>query len=97
LHPVSTGTSLAAMESHEWNENTVEGKRYYRANFQGGRWGFLTTLQKRDPAWDRMENPGREVWQELRDIVWKKYQRKRCPWERVAEIDRVLAEFSQKP
>ena len=32
------------------------------------------------------------VWRELRDIVWKKYQRKRIPWERVAELDRILGD-----
>ena len=80
------------MESHEWNENTEEGKRYYRGNFQGGRWSILTTLQKREPTWDRIESPSEEIWRELRDIVWKKYQRKRCPWERVAELDRLLGD-----
>lgn len=82
------------MESHEWSENTEDGKRYYRANYQGGQWGFLTTTVKRDPTWDRVEPTG-EIWRELRDIVWKKYQRKRCPWERVADIDKILGE--EKP
>ncbi len=80
------------MESHEWHERTEDGVRYYRANYHGLRWGFLTTVQKRDPVWDRVENPTEELWRSLRDIVWKKYQRKRCPWERVAEIDRILGD-----
>jgi len=96
------------MESHEWNENTEEGKRYYRANYQGGRqgsksgrhdskdnlqesnWTILTTLQKRDPKWDFVDEPTLEMWQEVREIVWKKYQRKRCPWERVVELDKII-------
>ena len=80
------------MESHEWSENTDEGKRFYRGNFQGGRWTILTTQQKRDPVWDKVEQPSEDIWRELRDIVWKKYQRKRCPWERVAELDRMLGD-----
>lgn len=28
----------------------------------------------------------------LREIVFNKYQRKRLPWERVAEIDRILGQ-----
>ncbi len=78
------------MESHEWFENTGEGKVYYRANFLGNRWTIMTTRQKRDPEWTDLKPVPTEVWAELRDIVWKKYQRKRCPWERVADIDRIL-------
>jgi hypothetical protein len=80
------------MESHEWFENTAEGKVYYRANFIGGRWTIMTTTQKRDPVWTDIQPVPAEVWRELRDIVWKKYQRKRCPWERVAELDRILGD-----
>ncbi|MFT3991031.1 MAG: hypothetical protein QM680_06430 [Luteolibacter sp.] len=87
------------MESHEWNENTEEGKRYYRVNYQGGReggrWTVLTTLQKRDPKWDIVEQPGREIWTEVRDLVWKKYQRKRLPWERVEEVDKILEKLPE--
>ena len=32
------------------------------------------------------------LWRELREIVWKKYQRKRCPWERVADLDKLLGD-----
>jgi hypothetical protein len=32
------------------------------------------------------------IWRELRDVVWKKYQRKRCPWERVADLDKILGD-----
>lgn len=79
------------MESHEWNEKTEEGKRFYRANYHGKDWAIITTL-KSDPDWVRIEEPSEEVWRALRDIVWKKYQRKRCPWERVAMIDKILGD-----
>jgi hypothetical protein len=84
-----------AMESHEWKLNGEDGKRFYRGNYMSGRWTILTTQQKRNPVWDRLDNPPQEVWAELRDIVWKKYQRKRCPWERVAELDRILGTEGQ--
>lgn len=78
------------MESHEWKENTDEGKRYYRANFLGGNWRILTTTMKRNPEWDIVEAPTAEVWRTLRELVWNKYQRKRCPWQRVESIDEIL-------
>lgn len=81
------------MESHEWNENTDEGKVYYRANYYlSGKWTIMTTMQKRNPTWTDMTPPPEHVLRELRDIVWKKYQRKRLPWERVAELDRLLGD-----
>lgn len=79
------------MESHEWNEHTEEGKRFFRANFHGQKWTILTTL-KTDPDWEILEEPSEEVWRELRNVVWNKYQRKRCPWERVASIDKILGD-----
>ena len=81
------------MESHEWSEKTDGVKVYYRANFIGGRWTIMTTAMKRDPEWTDLREVPVDVWRELRDIVWKKYQRKRCPWERVADLDRIIGEF----
>lgn len=80
------------MESHEWFENGAEGKVFYRANYLGTRWTIMTTRQKRNPEWTDLQPVPIPVWQELRTIVWNKYQRKRCPWERVAEIDRILGD-----
>lgn len=82
---------LGGMEAHEWNERTEEGKRFFRANFHGNEWRIITTL-KTDPDWEILDEPPEEVWRALRDIVWKKYQRKRCPWERVASIDKILGD-----
>jgi len=82
--------TIRCMESHEWHENTDEGKRYYRANFHSGRWSILTTTIKRDPVWDFVNEPDLHIWQELRQVVFNKYQRKRCPWDRVAELDRII-------
>ena len=82
-----------AMESHEWSENTDEGKVYYRANsYLGGKWTIMTTTQKRNPTWTDMTPPPEAVLRELRDVVFRKYQRKRCPWERVADLDRMLGD-----
>jgi hypothetical protein len=78
------------MESHEWFENTREGKVYYRGNYLGGKWTIMTTTQKRDPTWTDVVPVTEAIWRDLRDIVWKKYQRKRCPWERVADLDKIL-------
>ena len=84
---------LRGMESHEWFENTDEGKVYYRANYYlGGKWTIMTTTQKRNPTWTDMNPPPENVLRELRDIIWKKYQRKRGPWARIVELDKLLGD-----
>jgi hypothetical protein len=79
------------MEAHEWHERTEEGVRYWRATHHSGKWFFQTTL-KTDPDWSRLEPAPRAVWVELRDVLWRKYQRKRCPWIWIEEIDKLLEE-----
>lgn len=81
------------MEAHEWNERTPDGKRYYRATRHATRWTILTTLAS-DEDWEKLEieSLDPEILRALRDVVWRKYQRKRLPWERVAELDRLLGE-----
>ena len=84
------------MESHEWFEKTDEGRVFYRANYLGNRWTIMTTMQKRNPEWTDIKPVPEVVWRELRDIVFNKYQRKRLPWERVAEIDRILGQGADR-
>lgn len=79
------------MESHEWRERTEEGVRYNRANYHAGRWTFLTTL-KTDPDWTTVDPVPEAMWRELRDILWRKYQRKRCPWKYIEDIDKILGD-----
>lgn len=77
------------MESHEWHERTDEGKRFWRATRHAGRWSFQTTL-KSEPAWTRIDPVPTELWRTLRELLWRKYQRRRCPWEHIAQIDKWL-------
>jgi hypothetical protein len=84
------------MESHEWHERTEEGVRYYRANHHGNKWTFITTL-KTDPDWEAIDPVPEEIWRELRDILWRKYQRKRCPWKFIADIDKILGDDVKEP
>lgn len=80
------------MESHEWREKTDEGTRYWRANRYAGEWTVFTTL-KSEPDWTKIDPVPRELWEQLRDVLWRKYQRKRLPWERIAQIDKILEDL----
>lgn len=83
------------METHEWRERTEEGLRFWQATRHAGKWKLQTTLQT-DPEWEPLDPAPREVWEKLRDVLWRKYQRKRCPWEWIEAIDKRLAEDDEK-
>jgi hypothetical protein len=77
---------------HVWKTTTPEGeKREVRAERFGGRWKFQSKGRS-EAQWTYYEIPPFEELEALRDIVWRKYQRKRLPWDDVASLDRMLEE-----
>lgn len=77
-------------QNHEWHENRPEGgKRYYRAHFNGKIWEFQTTTPE-DLDWPEMPEPTLEVWEALRDVLFRKYQRKRLNYKLLESVDQIL-------
>ena len=78
------------MEFHEWREKSKEdGTRYFRANYHAGNWRFSTTL-KTDPEWENIPSPSADLWLTLRDLLWRRYQRKKGSWNIIERIDVML-------
>jgi hypothetical protein len=76
---------------HIWKVPTeTREKKEVRAERFGGRWRFQSKRPS-DPAWVYFETPSLEELQQLRDILWRKYQRKRLPHDDVASIDALIA------
>ena len=81
------------MTRHEWHERTAEGdKRYHRASHHANRWTFETTLAKEE-HWHAIDEPDREFLESLRDILFRKYQRKRIPHRLLAEIEAKIEDL----
>ncbi len=77
---------------HVWKTTTEEGeKREVRAERFAGQWRFQSKLKSED-SWTYFDVPTLEDLAELRDVLWRKYQRKRLPWDDVASIDRMIKE-----
>lgn len=79
------------MQRHTWRERTDDGLRFFRATHHGGRW----TLQSQwsgDEEWSSHDPISTDEWRALRRVLWRKYQRGRCPWEILERIDRRLAD-----
>ncbi|MCB1227428.1 MAG: hypothetical protein KDK99_16540 [Verrucomicrobiales bacterium] len=91
---------MAKTQTHEWHENRPaeegRGKRYFRAHWTTRGWHFTTTVRE-DPDWNPIEQPDAELYQALRDILWRKYQRRRVPIRLVEDVDARLKEFGVTP
>ncbi len=75
---------------HNWKEVTDDGeKREVRATKFGGVWKFQSKL-KQNQTWTYHDAPSLADLVSLRDILFRKYQRKRLPWEDVATIDAMI-------
>ncbi len=84
---------MQRQQRHEWKVDTEEGIRLYRAVFHSKEWKFSTAMKGRrssPPEWIWINEPTDEHWQSLRDVLFAKYQRKRCPWKLIEDIDQKL-------
>jgi len=77
------------MTKHEWREKTEEGTRTYRAHFHGGNWSMSSQLRDEE-SWTRHEPMTLPDLLLLRDVIWRKYQRRRLPWKQVIQIDGMI-------
>ena len=76
------------MEVHTWKERTEEGTLVECAPKVG-------RAERDDVEWERVELT-RAHWVTLRDVLWRKYQRKRCPWRFIETIDKLLEEMPEE-
>jgi hypothetical protein len=82
---------------HAWTHRTEDGeKREVRAAKNQGRWKLQSKL-KHEAGWTYHEKPEQSDLEELRDILWRKYQRRRASHEDVLLADKMLAEFAESP
>jgi len=85
-------------QRHEWKVETEEGIRLYRAVFHSKEWKFSTGMKgvrSKPTEWTWVDNPTNEEWESLREVLFKKYQRKRCPWKLITDIDKKLGRKPQ--
>ena len=82
---------------HVWKTKTADGeKREVRAEKFGKRWRVQAKL-KHEESWTYYETPLLDDLIELRDVLWRKYQRKHLAWEDVAAIDQLIADAGGVP
>jgi hypothetical protein len=76
---------------HAWTERTAEGiKREIRVIRHGGEWRFQSKRGNQE-RWEYYEEPTMEDLQSFRQILFRKYQRRRAAFEDVQWADCELA------
>jgi hypothetical protein len=80
---------------HIWTERDEQGsKREVRATKFGGTWR-LQAKTAGDPDWTYYERPLLEDLLALKDILERKYQRRRASREDVVSLDKLIANHQQ--
>ena len=80
------------MQQHTWRERTEEGVRFYRASHHASSW-ILSSQLKGEEEWHAHDPISAHEWRLLRDVLWRKYQRGRCPWKFLEKIDVLLEDM----
>jgi len=79
---------------HIWKEKDAEGrKREVRATKFGGVWR-LQAKHADEPEWTYYDRPLLEDLETLKDVVFRKYQRRRASAEDVASIETLLRQYA---
>ena len=84
------------METFSWQGRDDDGNKViYEASHFGGWWQLTCTPKvgrsQRDEVVAEPAEFTEDLWQELRDLLWRKYQRRRVAWDMVQHIDDILA------
>ena len=78
------------MKKHEWRETTDEGAiRLVTASRHAGKWRLRSRL-KSDTEWTESPVISLDDLETLHEIISKKYQRNRVPYDHVLEIDALI-------
>ncbi len=78
------------MIKHEWRENTDEGEiRLVTATRHAGKWKFRSRL-KSEAEWTHLEVIPLDDLENLHEVLWNKYQRRRVPHDQVLEVEALI-------
>jgi hypothetical protein len=80
-------------QAHEWRDREEGGRlRIVRAQWDSKKWTFTDTY-KDIPDWRTLTAPSLRDYEMLRDVLWRKYQRKRVPWRFIEDLDVLIGEM----
>ena len=73
-----------------WTEQDADGVQWnVEASRNRNEWTFVRRAPRRD-EWRRLDPPPVESWENLLDALERKYQRRRCAWRDVEQVQLEL-------
>ena len=79
---------------HIWTEKDADGrKREVRVTKFGGVWRFQAK-QADEPDWTYYERPLMEDLLNLKDVIFRKYQRRRASAEDLQSVEKLMREYA---
>ncbi|MEM0969943.1 MAG: hypothetical protein AAGJ31_11370 [Verrucomicrobiota bacterium] len=84
------------MKKHEWREQTGESTTYYRATHHAGKWD-LKVRPGDEEAWTSLDPIPKADLERLHDVLQRKYQRRRVPFQHVEQVARLLEMAPDNP
>ena len=84
------------MEVFSWLVKDADGNKViYEASYFGGWWQLASApkvgrAQKDEVSFTPAEFT-EDTWAALRDLLWRKYQRRRVSWDMVQHVDDIIA------
>ena len=79
------------MKKFRWRENTEDGLRFYSIQYFGENLTLSSKL-KEEETWIKHNPISLEEWKKIRSILFRLYQRNRCPWKVIESVDKILEE-----
>ncbi|MEO6848862.1 MAG: hypothetical protein ABI443_14045 [Chthoniobacterales bacterium] len=77
---------------HTWKERTEDGeKREVRVTKEAGLWRLQSKVRG-DEAWTYHKHPSIQDLETFRELLQRKYQRKRAAYEDILLVDRMIHE-----
>ncbi|CAN5236658.1 hypothetical protein BH23VER1_BH23VER1_01610 [soil metagenome] len=92
------------MKKHEWRDRFEDGTaRRVRATHHGGRWAIHEQAilarsmgdQDSRAKWRALEPVPLRDLQELRDLLWRKYQRRRATFAEIEAVDAMIGDLGE--
>jgi hypothetical protein len=81
---------------HIWTEKDAEGrKREVRVTKFGGVWRFQAK-QAGELEWTYYERPLMEDLLQLKDVIFRKYQRRRASAEDLQSVEKLVREYARE-
>lgn len=79
-----------------WTEKNSKGiKVEVEAFRERNHWTFTKRINRRHD-WEPVETPTMADWEQLLDLLERKYQRRRCAWRDVVQVQEFLAEAKKR-